>query len=170
MIRPILFCLTLLVLPSWTEAGGKKTQNSILSFHLEADQTDNPKFIVPAKLGSEHRQYFFQKVPTFNDKDVAWFYPFLSEDGVSYGAAFKLKEHAAVELKAVTLTNQGKLLGLRCADAPLQAVLIDRPLDDGVVVVWKGLQQRHLKDFKKKFPHVDDVQQNTGPEFALPGR
>lgn len=160
--------LAALCLPLAAESGGKKTQNSIVSFHVEASQGDNPKFIVPAKLGSEHRQYFFQKVPAFNDRDIAWFYPFLSQDGVSYGAAFKLKEPAAVELKNVTLNNQGRLLGLRCADAPLQAVLIDQPLNDGIIVVWEGLQQRHLQDFKKKFPHVDDVQQSTGPEFALP--
>ena len=151
-------------------AGGNKTKGLVITFHVEAEETDNPKFITPVKLGSEHRQYFFSKVPTFSDRDVKWFYPFTAADGVSYGAAFRLHDHSATELKAVTLTNQGKLLGLRCSDAPLQAVLIDRPIEDGFIVVWSGLQQRHLEEFRKKFPHVDDIPRDTGPEFAMPQR
>ncbi len=147
---------------------GKQYKLYLVTFHVEGEETDNPKMIVPVKLGQEHRQYYFSKIPTFTDKDIAWFYPFTSSDGVSYGAAFRFKEHAAVELKAITLTNQGKLLGLRCSDAPLQAVLIDRPVDDGVVVIWSGLQQRHLQEFRKRFPHVDDYKPKAGPQFATP--
>ncbi|MEM7601612.1 MAG: hypothetical protein AAF357_09380, partial [Verrucomicrobiota bacterium] len=153
-----------------SDAGGKKTKGLVVTFHVEAEQTDSPKFVTPVKLGTEHRQYFFSKIPAFTDRDVAWFYPFTAADGVSYGAAFRLLDHAATELKGITLTNQGKLLGLRCADAPLQAVLIDRPIDDGIIVVWSGLQQRHLEMFRNKFPHADDVAPNTGPEFAMPQR
>lgn len=154
----------------WSSAGGKKTQGLVVTFHVEAEQNENPKFVTPVKLGTEHRQYFFSKIPTFSDKDIAWFYPFTAADGVSYGVAFRLKEHSANELKGVTLTNQGKLLGLRCSDAPIQAVLIDRPINDGIIVVWDGLQQRHLQEFRKKFPHVDDVAPAAGPEFAMPER
>lgn len=152
----------------WCEGAGTQSQKTLLAFHLEGQETDNPKMIVPVKLGTDHRQYFFSKIPSFTDRDVLWFYPFTAADGVSYGAAFRLKEHAAQELKALSLTNQGRLLGLRCADAPMQAVVIDRPIDDGVVVVWMGLQQKHLQQFRKKFPHVDDYQPKAGPQFALP--
>lgn len=166
---PAIF-LILITVTSPGFGGGQKSKGLVVTFHVEAEQTDNPKFITPVKLGKEHRQYFFSKVPTFSDKDIAWFYPFTAADGVTYGVAFRLKEHSATELKGVTLTNQGKLLGLRCSDAPLQAVLIDRPIDDGIIVVWSGLQQRHLQEFRKKFPHVDDVSPEAGPQFAMPER
>ncbi|MEM6278303.1 MAG: hypothetical protein AAF733_02415 [Verrucomicrobiota bacterium] len=162
--------LVAVALPMWCGAGGKKTKGLVVTFHVEAEETDNQKFVTPVKLGSEHRQYFFSKIPTFTDRDIKWFYPFTAADGVSYGAAFRLLDHSAVELKGVTLTNQGKLLGLRCSDAPIQAVLIDRPIEDGIIVVWSGLQQRHLEEFRKKFPHVDDIEPDTGPEFAMPQR
>lgn len=136
---------------------GKQYKLYVVTFHLEGDENDNPKMVTPVKLGQEHRQYYFSKIPAFTDKDIKWFYPFTAADGVSFGAAFRLKDHAAVELKGITLTHQGKLLGLRCSDAPLQAVLIDRPVEDGVVVIWSGLQQRHLQEFRKRFPHVDEV-------------
>tara|TARA_R110000850_G_scaffold16044_9_gene50060 strand:+ start:1414 stop:1848 length:435 start_codon:yes stop_codon:yes gene_type:complete len=142
----------------------------LVTMHVESEPDSNPKMVTPVKLGSEHRQYFFSKLPTFTDADIAWFYPFTAQDGVSYGAAFRFKDHATVELKAITLTNQGKLLGVRCSDAPIGAVLIDRPIDDGVVVVWQGLQQRHLNEFQKRFPHIDDLAPPSGPEFELPGR
>lgn len=170
-MRPSLLiaALILVATPSGNGAG-TQSKLSILSFHVEGDQTDNPKMITPVKLGAEHRQYFFSKIPSFTDKDVAWFYPFTAADGVSFGVAFRLKEHAATELKAITLTHQGKLLGLRCADAPMQAVLIDRPIDDGVIVMWSGLTQKHLQEFRKRFPHVDDYQRKSGPQFALPNQ
>lgn len=147
---------------------GKKYQLYLVTFHVEGEMTDNPKMITPVKLGAEHRQYYFSKIPSFTDHDIAWFYPFTSRDGASFGVAFKLKDHAAQELKGITLTNQGKLLGIRCSNAPIQAVLIDRPIDDGVIVIWEGLSQDHLKEFKRRFPHVDDVRGNPGPQFKLP--
>lgn len=170
MKRRLLIFLLLAGTLSVCLAAGKKYKLYLVTFHLEGEETDNPKFITPVKLGKEHRQYYFNKLPTFTDHDIRWFYPFTSTDGVSYGAAFKLKDHAATELRAITLTNQGKLLGLRCSDAPLQAVLIDRPIEDGVIVIWSGLQQRHLQEFRKRFPHVDDLAPAEGPEFALPNK
>ena len=168
MRHRLLIVLFLLATAMWCHWMGKQYKLYLVTFHIEGESTDNPKMITPVKLGQEHRQYFFSKIPTFTDNDIAWFYPFSAADGVSFGVAFRMKEHATIELKAITLTNQGKLLGLRCSDAPLQAVLIDKPIDDGVVVIWSGLQQRHLQEFRKRFPHVDDYKPKTGPKFAEP--
>jgi len=147
---------------------GKKYKLSYITVHTEGDATDNPKMVVPVKLGSEHRQYFFSKIPSFTDADVEWFYPFRSRDGASFGTAFKLRNHGLQELKGITLTNQGKLLGIRVSDGPLSAVLIDRPITDGVIVVWEGLSQKNLAEFSRRFPHVDQFRAQEGPQFALP--
>jgi hypothetical protein len=147
---------------------GQQTGRHLISMHLEGNETETTKFVTPVKLGSEHRQYFFRKIPEFTARDIQWFYPFTAADGVSYGAAFKLKPTAANRLKDVTLVNHGKLLAVRCSDALPQVVVIDRPIDDGVVVVWEGLQQRHLKEFRKQFPHVDDLGDTRKPVFAQP--
>jgi len=170
MIPRLLLILSLLAVAVWCQAGGKPSRIYAVTFHLEGEEKDNPKFNVPVKLGQESRQYIFSKIPTFTDNDVSWFYPFTAADGVSFGAAFKFKEHAAQELKGVTLTNQGKLLGIRAADAPIQAVLIDRPIDDGVVVIWSGLTQEHLEKFQKEFPHVDDFKPKNKPATEMPQR
>jgi|GEM_PF-411366 len=154
-------------------AAGNKSKTKIISFHLEGSETDNPKFVIPVKLGSDYRQYYFSRIPSFTDSDIEWFYPFTSGDGQSYGAAFHLKSHAAAELKGLCLTHPGKLLGIRVSGAQFQAVIIDRPVNDGVIVLWQGLTQEHLTLFRKKFPHVDDFlgvssATDSGPQFSLP--
>lgn len=170
MTRKLVLFLAILATAVWCPGAGKKTKMALITFHLEGEETGNPKFMTPVKLGKEHRQYYFNKIPIFTDKDIEWFYPFTSRDGASFGAAFKLKDHAATNLKALTLTNQGKIIGIRASDAQLSAVLIDRPVSDGVIVMWEGLQQRHLAEFRARFPHVDDLSTDSGPQFALPGR
>lgn len=162
--------ISILAVCAISVGAGKKYQLYFVTFHLEGEETDNPKMVTPVKLGTEHRQYYFSKIPLFTDHDIEWFYPFTSRDGKSFGTAFQLKEHAITELRGICLTNQGKLLGARISDAQLQAVIIDRPIDDGILVVWQGLSQDHLKQFRKRFPHVDDFRARLGPEFALPGQ
>lgn len=148
---------------------GSKSKAYLVTFHMEGDETDSTKFVTPVKLGSEYRQYFFKTMPSFTDKDFLWFYPFVSEDGQSYGAAFRLNDVKAQELTAITIENQGRLFGTRVLDAPLTAVIIDRPINDGVVVIWKGLSQNHLKLIGSRIQHVEAVEgaMNT-PSFDLP--
>ncbi len=141
---------------------GKKAQSFMVSFHLEGEEASAPKFSQGIRLGSEGKVYYFQIMPTFTHKDIAWFYPFVSKDGRSFGAAFQLNSAATKSLQAVTMKNQGKLLGIRIQDAPLQAVMMDRPIDDGVIVCWEGLGKSHLQMFKQKFPHVEDLQKIRG--------
>ena len=148
---------------------GSKAKGFVITFHLEGDAEESAKFVTPIKLGSEHRQYYFRKMPSFTDSDITWFYPFVSQDGASYGAAFRLKDHKAEELKGITLSNQGKLFGTRVMDAPLRAVIIDRPISDGILVIWDGLSQNHVKLIGEKIPHIDRFRTGTEmPTFNVP--
>ena len=151
--------------------GGKKSRGYLLTVHLESSEEEAPKFASPAKLGSESRQYYFKVIPEFTDEHVDWFYPFISKDGKSFGAAFKLEPHKVEALRGLTVQNPGKLLGIRIPNAPVEAVVIDRPIDDGVIVYWSGLTPAHLEFFEKKFPHVEDVPgylQADPSEVSLP--
>lgn len=144
---------------------GQKADAFLITMHEESSADEAPKFATPVKLGSEMRQYYFKRVPTLTDRDVAYYYPFISEDGSSFGAGLKLTSKGTEALKALSLTHQGKLLGIRVSNAPYTAVMIDRPVDDGVVVIWKGLSKAHLKAFERRFPHAEQV--NPG-ETAAP--
>ncbi len=147
---------------------GKQADAFLITIHEESSADEVPKFATPVKLGSEMRQYFFKRVPTFTDRDIAYFYPFVSKDGATFGAGLKLTPKATEALKAHSLTNQGRLLGIRVANAPYTAVMVDRPVDDGVIVIWQGLSKAHLKAFEKRFPHAEQATPGTTGTGAAP--
>ena len=147
---------------------GSRAKGYVVTFHLEGQAEDSDKFVTPVKLGSEHRQYYFRKMPSFSDKDIAWFYPFVAQDGSSYGAAFRLNDAKKEELTGITVANHGKLFGSRVLDAPLRAVIIDQPISDGVLVIWDGLSQNHVKQIGAKIPHVDKYLGTDTPPQELP--
>lgn len=147
-----------LLIPALLSIGaGKKAPPILVSFHIEASQEDGPRFSIPVKLGSQGRQYFFSRTPVFTEKDIAYYYPFMSKNGTSFGVGFKLKARAAQELKGVALNHQGKLLGIRISPVHYSAVMIDRPDNAGVITVWEGLTQADLKTLDKIIPHAEKV-------------
>jgi len=150
--------ITLILLPAFLSIGaGKKSKPIIVSFHLEAAQENGPKFSFPVKLGSEGRQYYFNRTPEFTEKDVAYYYPFNSKNGTTFGVGFKLTPKASEELKGLVINHQGKLLGVRVAPTHQSAVILDRPDTPGVIVVWEGLTQNDLKAIGTIIPHAEEV-------------
>jgi hypothetical protein len=154
LIASGLFCL----------GSGKRGQPVLISFHLETGREEWPKFAQAVKMGDPAQQFYFKLSPALTDADILWFYPFISEDQVTYGAAFKLKETASQRL--TTLTGdpafRGKLMGVHVQpigskSAPLQSYLqIDSRITDGTLVIWKGLTDGHLRAFSQRFPHYRD--------------
>jgi len=157
------FIIALSLAPAFLCIGaGKKAQPIVVSFHLEAPTEEAPKFAIPVKLGSQLRQYFFRRTPEFTEKDVAYYYPFMSKNGTTFGVGFKLTPGATEELKGLALNNQGRLLGIRIAPTHYSAVIIDRPDTPGVITVWEGLTQDDLKTLDKVIPHAEKVVRPAG--------
>jgi hypothetical protein len=146
-------------------ASGKRGEPVVISFHLETVQAEWPKFAHAIKMGDPAQQYYFKLAPSLTDGDIAWYYPFIAEDGVTYGTAFKLNRKGAQVLRDLTSDpkNQGKLLAgnvqpLDDRSGPVRCYLqIDRRIDDGVLVVWQGLTDQHLQWLGGRFPHARDV-------------
>lgn len=157
------FIIALVLIPSLLSVGARKKATPIIvSFHLEASQEDGPKFTIPVKLGSESRQYFFKRSPEFTDNDIAYYYPFMAKNGSSFGVGFKLTPRATQELKGLALNYHGKLLGIRIGSSHYSAVIIDRPDTPGVITVWEGLTQTHIKTLDEVIPHAEKVIQPGG--------
>lgn len=137
----------------------------LLSFHLETTADEYPDFAQAIKMGNPAQQFYFSKMPLVTDHDIAWFYPFLADDGATYGVAFKLNRKGTdVLLQASTTpSNQGKLIAANVqAISRKQGMIrtyiqIDRGSTDGVLVIWKGLSDEHLRIFTQRFPHVRDL-------------
>ncbi|NJM37374.1 MAG: hypothetical protein HC845_05625 [Akkermansiaceae bacterium] len=131
----ILMTVFLALAPS-VFASGKKEVKSSVSFHLESDGNDNPRMI--SEMVHNGKKRYFRRLPEINTKDIVSFNPFPSEINDSYGIVFRLTPVATGRLAAVTASNQGKYLMAQINGRLVDGVLIDKEINDGFVVIWKG--------------------------------
>lgn len=149
--------LTLLLCVALTPislASGKKEEKLSLSFHMETEATDNPKMIFPQMTNGQRR--FFRRVPDITTKDVVSFSPFPAEGGNDYGLVFKLKGNAVNRLAAITNANQGKWLIAQVNGRVVDGVLIDKQVNDGFIVIWKGVTLADIATFDKSMPRIGE--------------
>ncbi len=125
---------------------GKRKESSVVGFHLEAGEADRIKHTTGVVVGTE--QYRVRTKPEFNQRDIAGYYPFLASDGISFGTAFRLNEGAAKKLNALTTASAGRRLFTVVNTDTIGFVVIDGPVDDGYIVCWQGLNQKHLAQFE----------------------
>lgn len=134
-------------------AGGDK-KAARFSFHIQTDATDNPKMIFPHEISGE--RLFFRRVPEISSQDFVAFSPFPSDVPGSYGVIFQLKANAARRLAAVSSANQGKWLVCQAFGRIVDAVVIDRPVNDGAIIVWKGVTLEEAKALDKVIPRIGE--------------
>jgi preprotein translocase subunit SecD len=134
-------------------AGGKADKKGNLSFHVETEESDHPKMIFPYEL--EGKKKFFRRVPDITSNDIVAFGSFPSDDGQSYGVAFRLKDNARNRLAAITTENQGKWLIAQVNGRIVDAVLIDKPVSDGFIIIWKGITLEEINQYDKVVPRIN---------------
>lgn len=149
-------CIGLLTLaPLQTaRAGGKKAAASAVSFHIETQPEDNPKMITAVNLNGKVR--YFRRGPEISGKDIDAFGPFPADDQATYGIVFRLKNSARMRLSAVTGGNTGRYLLAAVNGRVVDYVLIDREVDDGCLVIWKGVTLAEIKAFDKSYPRIGE--------------
>ena len=152
-LTALLAFAALLVIAPPAVAGGKKKAARI-SFHMETAGTDNPKMIFPHEVFGKQR--FFRRVPDISSKDLVAFSPFPAGDQASYGAIFQLKNAAQRRLAAVTADNIGKWFVCMACGRIVDGVLVDQPINDGAVVIWRGLSLEEVKEMEKAMPRIGE--------------
>jgi hypothetical protein len=141
------------LLGSHVDAGGKADSKASVSFHIETEATDNPKMIFPQQTNGQIR--YFRRLPEITSKDVAAFRPCPSDSGGDdYGIVFQLKETGARRLAAISNINQGRWLLAQINGRVVDAVQIDNPIEDGFLVVWKGVTTAELNLFDAAYPRI----------------
>jgi hypothetical protein len=118
-------------------ASGKANNKAMVSFHIQTDANENPKMIFAQAMNGQAMH--FRRMPEVITKDLSTYSPFPAEGGGDYGAVFRLKGSAAGRLAAITNANQGRWLAAMVNGRIVDGVLINQQIDDGVLVVWKGL-------------------------------
>jgi hypothetical protein len=156
MTLPRLLAVVLLALcPGLTaHAGGKKGEATGISFHLQADPTDNPKMIFPQMTNGQ--QLVYRRNPEISTKDIAAFNPFPSQDGEGYGALLQLKPSAKNRFSAITNASVNRWMVAMVNGRVVDAVIIDKQVDDGHVVIWKGIGQAEIDAFDAMVPRIGE--------------
>lgn len=135
-------------------AGGNKGKKVDLSFHIETEASDNPKMIFPHKVMGKQR--FFRRIPEVSSSDFVAFSPFPSDDQASYGVILQLKDNARRRHAAVTQTSSGKWLVCKAFGRIVDGVLVDDPVEDGLIVVWKGLSIEEIGQLDEALPRIGE--------------
>lgn len=146
------------VLMGGVMAGGDKGKKVNISFHIETEASDNPKMIFPYEVMGKRR--FFRRLPEVSSKDFIAFSPFPAEDQMSYGVVLQLKDNARRRLAAMTQISSGKWLVCQAFGRIVDGVLVEDPVDDGVVVVWKGLMIEEIRQLDETMPRIGGKKKN----------
>jgi hypothetical protein len=146
--------LLLISLSPGLHASGKAGEAATLSFHIETDQNENPKMIFPHPVNGQVR--YFRRIPEVSTKDVVAFSPFPADGNEGYGILFQLKPNAARRLAAVTAANQGRMLAAHANGRIVDVVLIDQPVNDDKIVIWKGITEAEIKLYDEVVPRIGE--------------
>jgi len=149
LIAPL---LAILLTPS-LHAMGKKPAPNRLTFHFQGHQSEGAKMVFPQALYG--KTIFFRRSPELFTKDLTSFKPFVADDG-TYGATFYLSKVARQRFAAVTTQHQKSWCIAMLNGRPLDAVMIDQPVNDGQTVVWQGLQKIEVNRFDLMIPRAGD--------------
>jgi hypothetical protein len=146
--------LAILAMTPVGHASGKKDTKASVSFHMETEATDNPKMIFP-QLANGHTRYF-RRMPEFMTKDIVAFSPFPSEAGDDYGLVLKLKNNGINRLSAISNANQGRWMISQVNGRIVDGILIDKQVDDGILVIWKGITLADIAVLDKQLPRIGE--------------
>jgi hypothetical protein len=142
-------------------AGGDPNRKFSVTFHMETDANDNPKMVFPqAVLG---RQRVFRRLPDLSSRDIEGFKRIATDGKEGKGVIFKLKETSAKRWQAVTSANINRWVVSQVNGRVVDAFVVDQPIGDGLVVVWKGLTEEDLVLLKKEFTEIGDEKPKEKP-------
>lgn len=152
MIR-LLAALTLsLLLAPGLLAGGKKPKGMEVSFHLQADEAEGRKLVFPQLTAGE--QVFYRISPAFSTKDVVAFTPFPADDEVTYGVMLQLNPGAKQRLASISSDHRGQYLLAIVNGTVRDAVIIDRTVEDGILVIWQRITAPELRHADAMMPRI----------------
>lgn len=132
-------------------AGAKKPVLD-LRIHAEGTEAEAPSFAIPATL-LNGKPVFLQRMPLVTQSEVESIYPFPAADG-SQGVYLKLGPHGSRLLQQHTMSQQGRMLAVLLNGRMVSNLLVDRPIDDGIVCIPRGLSQEDITLLTTAFPVI----------------
>ncbi|MGJ8676746.1 MAG: hypothetical protein ACSHX0_04465 [Akkermansiaceae bacterium] len=148
------FLLPLFISTVISNAGGDKAPTASVSFHLEGAAAEAPK--ISRAVVTEAGEGYFRIIPEISNRDLESYSPFPAEEDNTYGAVFKLNKQGARKLELATTGNQGRFLLSIINGTPHEVVHIDKPIKDGMIVIWRGLNIDHINLCDQILPRINE--------------
>jgi hypothetical protein len=135
--------------------GAAKKPEIAVRFHVEANARDGDVFAMPVKFRNPPRDGFVERVPSLSERDVQAIYPTNAGDG-TFGCAFILNTHGRNALQTISMEKRGSSLvvfvSTKSGTHQIVELMIDKPINDGVIFVPRGMTLLEIEALQKQFP------------------
>ena len=140
--------------------GAAKGPDMSVRFHAEAAERDSDRFAMPIQMKYPPRTAYIEKVPIVSERNIRGVYPFQAANG-TWGCLFKLDEGGTMSLSLTTTDRRGSSLvafvGTKKASHQVIDMLIDKPVNDGMITIQQGLTDGEVAMLKKEFKQIDSA-------------
>lgn len=130
--------------------GGAKKPVMDVRIHALGTAAEAPTFAIPANL-LNGTPVFLQRMPLVSQREIKAVYPFIAADG-SHGTYLKLDNHGTSLLHQHTMSRRGDQLVVLLNGRQVSNLLVDRPIDDGIVSIPRGLSADDVALLTTVFP------------------
>jgi hypothetical protein len=148
----LLLIAAFLVVPGPLFGGGKKAPPLQVSFHLQAEPGESEKKLFRFPTAGQDITYRLSAELTQND--FVAFETFPADDKVSYGVIFQLNKVAAKRLANLSAAYRGRYLLAMVNGQVRDAVIIDQPVQDGLIVVWQRIGLAEIQIADQNMPRI----------------
>ena len=162
LLRSSLLALFALGLASCQSGQPKFT----LSVHSEGSDMESPRSIMPDVVGNPPRKVILKRSPEFTHKNIAAYHTFPSDTGNGNGVALRLDFKGAQALELVTRMRNGEILRTLLNGRPVDYVTIDRPITDGIFIIWEGVPDEVVAEMAKLYPTISGLQ-SASPNLEM---
>jgi len=144
-------------------AGGKKTPETTVRFHTEANPRDGESFAVKVNLQNPPREAFIGKLADISEREITAIWPFDAGDG-TFGCGFKLDNHGRMGLSVLSTQRRSQSLVVLVNGRQVIDMKIDAPVNDGVLTIQRGLTGEELEGFYRKWVVVGETKKRKIPK------
>lgn len=146
------FAPMLLALLSPLLLGSSRKPDFTITFHALASEMDPPKTMFPFDLNG--KRVFFKIVPEVSQQNITAFYAFPAEGGRGNGLTLQLDFRGRASLELVTRTRRDEYMLAMVNANPVDFVVLDQPVTDGIITIWQGVPDEVVKALEKKYPRI----------------
>jgi len=155
--------LRLILLPAMLVvifAGAAQKEPTLVRFHVVAADHETEPFVMSVNVGNPPRKVKLQKMPVISEREIKAFHPFPAVDGTN-GVYFQLDPHGTKVLESATRSHRGGAMVAILNGRGVIFMRIDRPVNDGLVVIPAGLSSREIVLLGQRYALIGETPQQT---------